>query len=150
MLAIPLGLYHTGLEYLGRSPILLVCVTPTLQWTLRYFPSGTSLIFERYFSLMNSLHVYWLSRRHQFSLIPASAAAASMVSPMFIMMELPLFKLLLMDSVCRTSCVEVWQNMRPGDGSLAHSLVGYPIMKLHEVSFTFTNAFWSPPPGGLL
>ena len=79
MLAILLGLYHTGSEYLGRSPIILVCVTDKLQWTHRYFPSGTSLIFERYFTLMNVLHVDWLSRRRQFSLIPASAVADRMV-----------------------------------------------------------------------
>ena len=30
MLAIPLGLYHTGSEYPGRSTILLVCVNPEL------------------------------------------------------------------------------------------------------------------------
>ena len=66
MLAIPLGLYHTGSKYPGRLPILFVCVTPALQWTRIYCPSGASLIFERYFSLVNALHVYWLWRRHQF------------------------------------------------------------------------------------
>ena len=65
----------------------LVCVTPALKWTRRYCPSGESLIFERYFSLMNALHVDWLSRRHSFSLILASAAAARMVSPTCIMLE---------------------------------------------------------------
>ena len=54
MLAIPLGLYQTGLEYPGRSPIVLVSVTPELQCTHRYFPSGASMIFERYFTLMNT------------------------------------------------------------------------------------------------
>ena len=57
MLSIPLGLYHTGSEYTGRSPILLVCVTTMLQWTHRYCPLGESLIFERYFLLKNALHV---------------------------------------------------------------------------------------------
>ena len=40
--------------------------------------------------------------------------------------------------------------MRPGDGSSPHSSVGDTIMRLHEASLTFTSAFWSPPPGGLL
>ena len=57
MLAIPLELYQTGSEYMGRSPILLVCVTPELQWTHRSFSSGASMIFESYFPLMNVLHV---------------------------------------------------------------------------------------------
>ena len=38
-------------------------------------------MFERYFPLINTLHVDWLLRRHQFSSISASAAAARMVSP---------------------------------------------------------------------
>ena len=49
MLAIPLGLYHTGSEYPGSSPIFLVCVTPALKWTHRYCTLGASLIFERVF-----------------------------------------------------------------------------------------------------
>ena len=101
--AIPLGLYHTGSEYPGRSPILLVCVTPELQWTRRYFPSGASLMFERYFPLINTLHVDWLSRRHQFSSITASAAAARMVSPTCIMLASPFLTLLLIDWFCRAS-----------------------------------------------
>ena len=57
MLDIPLGLYQTGLEYPGRSPILLVCVTYVLKWTHIYCPLGESLVFEMYFLLMNALHV---------------------------------------------------------------------------------------------
>ena len=40
--------------------------------------------------------------------------------------------------------------MSPRDGGSPHSSVGAPIMRLHEASLTFTNDFWSPPPGGLL
>ena len=54
MLDIPLGLYQTGSEYPGRSPTLLVCVTPAFQFTRRYWPSGAYMIFERYFMLMNA------------------------------------------------------------------------------------------------
>ena len=67
-----------------------------------------------------------------------------------IMLDQPFFTLLLIGSVCGTSCVEVWQNMRPGDGGSPHYLVGAPIMRLHKASLIFTNAFWSPPLGGLL
>ena len=73
--------------------MLLVCVTPALQWTCKYFPSGASLIFERYFPLMNALLVDWLSRRHHFSSILASAAAARMVLPTLMMLALPLLTL---------------------------------------------------------
>ena len=97
---------------MGRSPILLVCVTPALKWTHRYYPSGASLIFERYFLLMNALHVDWLSRRNNFSSSPASSVAARMVLPTFIMLVLFL-TLLLIYCFCRTSCVEVCQKMRP-------------------------------------
>ena len=150
MLAIPLGLYHTGSEYPGRSPILLVCVTLAIKWTFIYCPSGASLILERYFLLINALHVDWFPRRHQFQSIPASAASARMVSPTFIMLTSPYLTLFLIGSVCWTSWVEVWQNTRPGDGILTHFLVGYPIMILHKASLMFTNALCSPPPGGLL
>ena len=150
MFAIPLGLYHTGSECTGISPILLVCVTPALQWTRRYFPPGVPIIFERYFLLMNALHVDWLSRMNHFSSITASATAARMVSPTCIILALPLFVLLLIGSLCGTSCVEVWQNISPVDGVSPHSFLGYPIMRLHKASLTFANAFCSPPPGGLL
>ena len=132
------------------SPIFLVCVTPVLQWKRRYFPLVTSLIFEMYFLLMNVLHVDWLSRRRKISSIPVSAASDRMVSPTLIILVLPLFTLLLIGSVCGTSLVEVWQNMRPGDVSLPHSSVDDTIMRLHEASLIFTNELWSPPPGGLL
>ena len=150
MLAIPLGLYHTGSEYPGRSPIVLVCVTPLFQWKCRYFSSGGSMIFERYFSVINALHINWLSRRRQFSSILASAAAARMLSPECIMMALPFLALLLICSVFGISFVEVWHKMRPGDGSSPHSLVGGTIMRLHESYFTFNNALWYPLPGVLL
>ena len=129
---------------------MLVCVTTALQWTRRYCPSGVNLIFERYFPLTNALNVGWLLIRHQFSSIPASAAATMMVSPTCIIMELPFFTLLLIGSVCGTSCVEVWKNMSPGDGGSPHSSVRDPVMKLHEASLTSTNDFCSPPTGGLL
>ena len=130
--------------------MLLVCVTPALQWTRRYCSLGASLIFEGYFLLINALHVDWLSRRHQFSSIKASAAAPMTVSPTCIIMESSFLTLVLIGSVCWTSWVEVWQNMRPWDVSSPHSSVGDPIIRLHEESLTLTNDFWSPPPGGLL
>ena len=150
MLDIPLGLYHTRSKYLGRSPMLLVCVTTALQWTHRYYPSGASMIFERYFLFTNVLHVNWWSKRHQFSSITASAAVVNMVWPTWIILALPFFTMLLIVTFCGTSCVEFWQNMRPGYGGSPHSSVGYPIMKLHKASLTFTNDFCYPPPGGLL
>ena len=91
-----------------------------------------------------------LKGRHQFSSIPSSAAAASMVSSARIMLALTFFTLLLIGSVFGTSCVEFWQNMRSGDVSLPHSSVGSPIMRLQEAPLKFTNAFWYPPPRGLL
>ena len=130
--------------------MLLVYFTPVLQWTRRYFLLGAFLIFENYFRLMNALHVDWLSIRHQLSLILASVVASRMVSLTCIIMVLPFFILLLIGSVCRKSCVEVFQNMIPGDGGSPHSLVGGTIMTLHEASFAFTNNIWSPPPRGLL
>ena len=90
--------------------------------------------------LMNALHINWLSRRHQFSSIPASAAAARMVSSTCIILAPPFLILLLVDSVCRTSWVDVWQNMRPWDGGLPHSLVGGPIMRPNEVSLISISA----------
>ena len=121
-----------------------------LQWTRWYCPPGSSLMFESYFPLINAFHVNWLSRRHQFSSIPASAAASRMVSPTCIMLASTFLTLLLIDWFCRASWVEVWQNMRSVDGSSPHSSVGDPIMRLHDASLTFASAFWSPPPGGLL
>ena len=84
MLAIPFGLYQTRFEYPVHSPIMLVYVTPTLQWTCRYCPSGASMMFARYFLWTKALHVDWLSRRHQFSSIPDSSASARMLSPTYI------------------------------------------------------------------
>ena len=63
------------------------CVTPALQWTRRYFPLQASLIFDSYFPLMNALHVNFLSRRHQFSLIKAFTAAARTLLTTHIMMN---------------------------------------------------------------
>ena len=40
--------------------------------------------------------------------------------------------------------------MRPRDGSSLHPSVGDPIMRLHKAYLTFTSAFWSPPPGGVV
>ena len=81
----------------------LVCVIPALQWTRRYFTSGSSLIFEMHFLLINELHVDWLSRRHKFSSIPASAAAARMVSTTCIILASPFLTLLLIGWFCRAS-----------------------------------------------
>ena len=108
------------------------------------------MIFEGYLSLMNALHVNWLLRRRQFSLILDSTAAVRRVLPTCIMLALPFFILLLIVSVYWTSCVDVWQNMSPGDGGSPHSSLGDPIMRLHKAYFTFTNTFWYPLPGGLL
>ena len=108
------------------------------------------MTFEMYFLLMKALHVNWLSIRHQFSLITASALASRMVYPMFIMMALPFFILLLIGSVGVTSCVEFWNNTSLGDGGFTHSSVGDPITRLQEGSLMFSNAFCSPPPGVLL
>ena len=66
---------------------------------------------------MNALYVKWLSIRHQFLSIPASAAAARMVSPTYIVIALPFFIMLLIGSVCGTSSVEFLQYMILGDGS---------------------------------
>ena len=61
------------------------------------------MIFERYFPLINALHVDWFSRRHQFSSILASSAAARMVLPTCNMLASTFLKLLLIDSVCWAS-----------------------------------------------
>ena len=90
MLANLFGLYQTGFDYPGRSPILLVQVNPELQWTHRYFISGASVMFDRYFPFMKALHVYLSSRRHQFSSILDSDAAARVVSTKRIMLTLNL------------------------------------------------------------
>ena len=150
MLAITLELYQTGSGYTGRSPILLVCVTTKLQWTRIYLPLGTFLIFERYFPLMNALHVYWYLRRQQISLILNYATSDRMVSPTCIMLTLPFFILLLLGTVFRTSYVKVWQSISPVDGGSPDSLVEVSIIRLHKASLMFTNAFWYPPPGVLL
>ena len=91
MFAIYLGLYQTGFEYPGRSQILLVYVTSSLQWARTYFPSGASLMFDIYLPLTKALHVDWFSRRDHFPAVPASSAADSMVSPTCIMLTLKLF-----------------------------------------------------------
>ena len=106
------------------------------------------MIFERYLLLLNVLHVDWLLRWHQFSSILASAAASRMVSPMCIILGLPIFKLLLVGSVFRTSCVDVWQNISPGNGSSPHSSEGAPIMNLHEASFYIHQCFLVPSTRG--
>ena len=105
-------------------------------------------MFYRCFPLMDVFHVDWLSRRHQFSLIMVFAAADRMVSPTCIMLPLSFFILLLIGSVCNNSCVEVFQNIIPGDKESYHSSVGDPIIRLYEDYLAFTNTFWSTPSGG--
>ena len=61
-----LGVIPDRIRISGEVANFLMCVTPVLQWTRRYFPSGSSLIFESYFTLMNALHVNLLLIRHQF------------------------------------------------------------------------------------
>ena len=136
MLAIPFGSYHTGFEYTGRSPVLLVVVTPELQWTSRYFPSGESTMFDRYLPLVKALHVDWLLRRYHFLSIPASDTSSTMVSTTHIMLALHLlcnntpWALYVMGSICKTSCDVVSQNMSPGYGRSSYSLVGMTIMTM--------------------
>ena len=107
-------------------------------------------MFDIYFTFMKALHVYLLSRRHQFQSILASTAESRMVSPTKIMLALRLLRknnywtLSVMGSIFKTSCDEVWKNMSPGDGILSHSLEGMPILRLHDESSTFTNVFCSP------
>ena len=57
MLDIPFGMYQTAFGYIGSSQILLVYVTTVFQYTLRYYPSGSYQIFDRYLTLMKVLHV---------------------------------------------------------------------------------------------
>ena len=90
MLDILFGLYQIEFEYPEMSPILLVHVTPSLQCTCRYFPSGASQMFDGYFPLMKALHVELFSRRHHFLSIPSSDFISSMVSPTRIMLALSL------------------------------------------------------------
>ena len=113
MLDIALGLYQAVFEYPGRSPMLLVYVTPALQWKHIYCPSEVFLMFDRSFPLMKAFHVNLLPRRHQFSSIPDYFAAANMVSPTCIMLALPLLCdnasmiLSVIGSVCKTFCDEL-------------------------------------------
>ena len=93
-------LYQTEFCYPGNSPRLFVYVPPALQWTCRYFPSGSSLMFDMYLPLMKTLHVYLLSIRHQFSSMLSSASAARVVSPTRIMLQL------------RSSCDNDYWDMR--------------------------------------
>ena len=125
----------------GEFTIFLLCVAPSLQWTRRYFPLGASLVFERYFPLMNALHVDWLSRRHKFSLIPFSTAAARMVSPTLIILKLPFFILLLIGSVCGTSCVDGWQKTRPVYCGFAPFLCGVSHHETARSVFEFHQCF---------
>ena len=154
MLAISFGLYHTGFEYPGRSPILLVYVTPALKRTHRYFPSGASMMLYIYFPFMKVLHVDWFPRRHQFSSIHDSAAAYRILSPEQIMLALCLlheknsWTSFFMGSICKNSCDEVWKNMSTGDSRSSHYSLGIPITRLHDASSTFSKVFCSPPPSG--
>ena len=112
-------------------------------------------MFDRCFPFMKALHVDWMCRKCQFSLISDSAVKVRMISPTHITLALHLLheSASLISSVIRyirkAYFDEVWQNMSPGDGRLSHSLVGSPIMILYDASLTFTN-FFSPPSGGLL
>ena len=90
MLSIPFGLYQTGFEYPGRSPILLVYVSTSLQWAYRYCQSEAYLMFDRYLTLMKALHVDWLSRRHPFSSMLSHAASARIISTTRIILSLRL------------------------------------------------------------
>ena len=131
-------------------------VTPVLQWTRRYCPSGAFLVFYRYFPLMKALHVDWLPRRHQFSSITYPAAASRMVSTTCITLDFCVLcenaSLIssVIGSVCNNYCDEVWQHMSPWDGSSSHSLVKTPIMRLHDSSLTLTKVVLSTPSGCLL
>ena len=149
MLAIPLRLYQTGLEYPVRSPILLVGVTPALQSTCGYFLLVAYLIFERYFPLMNVLHVYLLSKRHQFPSFWPLMRQPGWYWSRALCWCYP-FSYFFIGSVCITSCVEVWHKISPGDCGSPHSSVGATIVRLYKSSLMFTNSFWYHPPGWLL
>ena len=45
----PLKIIPDRIRISGEVTIILVCVTPELQYTRRYCPLGASLISERYF-----------------------------------------------------------------------------------------------------
>ena len=153
MLAIPFGLYQTVFEYPGRSLILLVYVSPSFQLTCKYYPSGASLMFDRYFPLMKALRVYWFLRRHKCSSIQAYDAAASIVYTTRIMLaflflcENAYCASYVLPSIFNTACGEVWQNTSPVDGISSHYLVGITIIILHDASLEFIN-FLSPPLSG--
>ena len=158
VLAIPFKLYQTVFGYPGRATILFLYAIPMLQWTWRYLPSGSYLMFNRYLLLIKALHINWLSTRHPFSSILASGDADKMVSPTRIMLSLRLFcghyswYYYTLDSIRKTACDEVWHNMSPVD---SHYLLRIPIVYHPQPSydlfsdfpgFIFLNAsesFWS-------
>ena len=97
-------------------------------------------MFDRYLKLIKAFHVDWFSIKHQCSSIPASSAASRMIYPEHIMLVLRLLcentscTLYVMSYICNNSCDEVCQNMSPVDVIASHSLVGMPIMRLHDAS----------------
>ena len=105
---------------------------------------------------MKVLHVDLLSRRNQFSSIPASTVAYRMVSIIHIMLALHLLhENISLDSsvmgyISKTSFDKVWKNISPGDGRSCHSLVVMTIMILHDASSASINVFCSPTPSGVL
>ena len=127
-----------------------MCVTPALQCTRRYCPSGSSLIFERFFFVYECVACQLVVEKEpiivNFVLRCSSQDGITHVHYSGITLHHAVF----IGSVCGTSCVEFWNNMRPGYGTFPHSSVEDAIMRLHEASLTFTNAFWSPLIGGLL
>ena len=44
----------------------------------------------------------------------------------------------VIDSICKTSCDEVCHKLSPGGGRSSCSLVGVPVVRLHDASSTFT------------
>ena len=71
-----------------------------------------------------------------------------MVSPTRIMLVLHLLRknapwtLFVMHSIFKTYCDDFWKNVIPVDGRSSHSLVGMPIMRLHDASSTFMSVFF--------
>ena len=96
---------------------------------------------------MKALHVDLLSRRHQFSSIPAYAAEVRMLFTICNILKFPLLckntslVLLITVSVCKTSCDEVRHNMSQRGSVSSHSLVRIPIIRLHYLYLTFTSVF---------
>ena len=79
----------------------------------------------------------------------ASNETARIVSHTRIMLTLCLLReknswdLSVMGYIWKTSCDEFWKNTSPVYGRSSHSLMETPITRLHDVSSTFTNVFFS-------